>query len=620
MATGKSRLVINGTAGNDQLRGPINTDLILVINGLDGNDFLQGSKRRDLLDGGDGNDTLDGKEGNDVLRGGQGNDTYRVDSKKDRVIERRNRGNNDRIQAFSSYTLTNNQHIETLILKRARRSGTLGSGLPILIGIGNKFANKIRGNRTDNVLRGRQGNDRLIGRAGDDVLHGGIGSDILRGGKGNDVYSLDNVGDRIKEAVGRGIDEVQSSISYVLGDNLEHLFLSGNGSISGTGNALDNRIIGTSSNNTLSGKAGDDHLDGRAGRDHLNGGAGNDHISGGNGNDWLDGGIGRDVLEGGNGDDVYIVESSNDHVIEIADQGIDTVQASINHTLGAFVENLLLLGTANEGIGNGLANELIGNDSDNILSGEGSDDILIGNAGNDRLDGGTGADEMFGGLGNDIFTVDNAGDQAIEHNNAGIDEVRSLITFGLDNAIENLTLIGNSAINGTGNTLDNLITGNDANNILTGGTGNDTLNGQAGDDTLNGNAGNDTLRGGIGNDTLLGQEGNDTLIGTSLGAGSDEVDELTGGADSDVFVVSNFYANSGDQDHAIIHDFIIGEDTIELRQGNTYFLLPLIGIPGITGTGIYLQDSLPIGDLVGIVENVNFTNLNLGDSSQFTFV
>jgi Ca2+-binding RTX toxin-like protein len=57
-----------------------------------------------------------------------------------------------------------------------------------------------------------------------------------------------------------------------------------------------------------------------------------------------------------------------------------------------------------------------------------------------------------------------------------------MVTYALGENVENLTLAGVGAINGTGNSLANLIVGNGANNILTGGLGNDTLMGSAGQD------------------------------------------------------------------------------------------------------------------------------------------
>jgi serralysin len=74
---------------------------------------------------------------------------------------------------------------------------------------------------------------------------------------------------------------------------------------------------------------------------------------------------------------------------------------------------------------------------------------------------------------------------------SGNDTVNSSISYTLTDYVENLTLTGNSAINGTGNQADNIITGNSNANILKGGTGNDTLNGDLGNDTLNGGLGND---------------------------------------------------------------------------------------------------------------------------------
>ena len=65
------------------------------------------------------------------------------------------------------------------------------------------------------------------------------------------------------------------------------------------------------------------------------------------------------------------------------------------------------------------------------------------------------------------------------------------MTLTLAANVENLTLTGAEAINGTGNELANVLTGNTGANTLTGGAGNDTLDGGAGADTLIGGVGND---------------------------------------------------------------------------------------------------------------------------------
>jgi len=89
--------------------------------------------------------------------------------------------------------------------------------------------------------------------------------------------------------------------------------------------------------------------------------------------------------------------------------------------------------------------------------------------------------------------VDSITDVITENANEGTDTIQSSVTFSLATFpnIENLTLTGSSAINGTGNTANNSLTGNAVNNTLDGGDGNDTLNGGAGNDTLIGGNGND---------------------------------------------------------------------------------------------------------------------------------
>ena len=78
------------------------------------------------------------------------------------------------------------------------------------------------------------------------------------------------------------------------------------------------------------------------------------------------------------------------------------------------------------------------------------------------LNGGAGSDTLAGGKGDDIYVVDLPGDRAQEAANEGYDRVRSSVSFALGANIEELTLTGTAAINGTGNALANTITGNAA--------------------------------------------------------------------------------------------------------------------------------------------------------------
>jgi len=246
----------------------------------------------------------------------------------------------------------------------------------------------------------------------------------------------------------------------------------------------------------------DTRLVGTAGADHIFGLVGKDVLTGLGGDDVLDGGADGDKMTGGLGDDTYVVDTVLDKVIELQDEGADTVLTSVlKYTLGANVENVTF-STAGKhsGAGNSLNNVLTGNagkdtltgrDGNDTLAGLGSDDTLSGGNGNDRLDGGAGADKMLGGAGDDTFVVDNAGDLASEGKGKGNDTVETSITWKLDANIEKLVLTGSTVINGSGNQLDNVLTGNAAANMLYGDAGNDTLNGAGGSDTLIGGIGAD---------------------------------------------------------------------------------------------------------------------------------
>lgn len=169
--------------------------------------------------------------------------------------------------------------------------------------------------------------------------------------------------------------------------------------------------------------------------------------------------------------------------------------------------------------GTNVRNILNGTAAADTILGLGGNDDLYGRGGNDTLDGGAGADKMSGGLGNDTYLVDKVGDKAIELASQGTDTVKSKVTFTLGANVENLTLTGTVAVNGTGNTLGNSIKGNSAANRLAGSDGNDTLDGGSGADRLDGGAGNDTIKGGVGDDKITGGFGNDTMFG---GTGADE--------------------------------------------------------------------------------------------------
>lgn len=262
-----------------------------------------------------------------------------------------------------------------------------------------------------------------------------------------------------------------------------------------------------------------------------------DTLYGYDGDDTLDGGLGSDRLVGGKGNDLYILSSAGDVVVELADEGIDTLQAAFNVDLrkAAYVnvENVVLTGTALRADGSDLANALWGNASANTLygysgddtlygyegndtldGGEGDDvlfggagrDFLRGGAGNDHLDGGTGADVMAGGAGNDTYVVNLSTDVVTELANGGTDTVLWGVEGNADLArmanVENLMLTGtgNWSIKGS-DAANDLRGSNNGTNVIYGYGGNDTLSGAMDNEADYGAA--DVLIGGTGNDTYL---------------------------------------------------------------------------------------------------------------------
>jgi len=537
-----------------------------------------GNTLNNVLTGNTAANTLDGKAGADKLTGGLGNDTYIVDNAGDVVTESSTLATEiDTVKSSISYTLGTN--LEKLTL----------TGSAAINGAGNALNNTLTGNAADNVLSGGAGADQLSGSDGADTLYGnedadtldggvgtdfldgGAGTDKMTGGLGNDSYIIDNAGDVVTETstLATEIDTVYSAITYTLGANVEVLTLTGTAAINGTGNTLDNVISGNTAANLLSG--GD-------GADQLNGNAGADTLQGGTGTDFLDGGAGADKMTGGLGNDSYIVDNTGDVVTETSTLAteIDTVYSAITYTLGANLEILTLTGTtAINGIGNTLDNALYGNKAANILS------------------GGAGADQMTGGLGNDTYAVDNVGDAVTETSTltTEIDTVNSSVSYTLGANLERLTLTGAAAINGTGNTLSNILTGNTAANKLTGGDGADLLIGGTGKDTCTlteSVAATDTVRIAAG-DSLVGSF--DVATGFKLGSGvvsTTGVDKL----DLATTVVAANAATVDGIDSGIIHSHSIVNGLIRFDDVDSYTTPLTLTAADLSSVFSYLQNNI----------------------------
>jgi len=390
---------------------------------------------------------------------------------------------------------------------------------------------------------------------------------------------------------------------------------------------------GFAGDDTIRGSSVKDVISGLDGNDRLFGLNGNDTLNGGSGDDLLNGGPGVDKMYGGTADDTYMVDSKSEKVIELADEGSDLVLASVSFTLAANVERLQLFGAGLTGKGNALANTMFGDGSlGGKLYGLDGDDYMLGGSGIDALDGGSGADTMFGGACNDTYSVDNAGDVVREDStfgvdDGGIDAVNASTSFTLGAFVENLTLTGAVAVDGTGNDLANNIKGNNAVNHLTGGAGDDALTGNGGADIMDGgedadvyfadvsdiihdtgtsgidkvlssgsftlatgsgieqlatrsgvvggnlagDEGANTITGNTGANVLNGKAGNDTLVGdagTDTLIGGVDQDRMTGGADADIFRFAAGDSLATTVGYDTVQDFETGIDRIDLSIFN----------------------------------------------------
>ncbi len=612
------------------------------ISGSDGNNFIKGNVYNNSLRGGAGDDSIYGGGGNDILEGGSGNDVLRGGTKE-----------ND---SFSEPNANNT----TYIFGR-------GDGQDIIEDfdetLGNQDTIQFKaGISPADLMLSRQPSD-IEGR--DNLVIDIMGSDDKITIK-NYFYIPPNTSETYwaieQFKFANGTVWNMTAIQARLNDN------------SNNATAANNTIVGNDSNEIINALGGDDLVSGGLGNDVINGGAGNDILFGNYGDDTLDGGAGNDELHGGSGNNAYrfgkgygqdiIIQSvsagtHNSIVIgpdvlstdiKVSRNGDDLImkidgtsdQISIRHFFidskaeipkiifadGTQWDAAILRDMSRTIRGTSAADMLIGTVDNNIMYGLDGADTIDGYEGNDHLDGGLGADAMYGWEGDDAYVVDNTGDKIEEGTGEGNDTVMSSITFTLPSDIENLTLTGIGLINGTGNSLANVIVGNSANNTLDGGAGADTMSGGAGNDTyilnaiddvvaesvdagidhvkssttyvLGSNVENLTLTGtntinGTGNsldNTLIGNSASNTLTG---GAGRDTLngsaggDKMIGGAADDIYIVDNM----GD---VVTENAEEGKDLVNASVSYTLSAnvetLVLTGTTSINGVGNTLDNLL----------------------------
>lgn len=570
------------------------TDTLLAIEGLSGSrDFadrltgngghnlLSGLGGNDTLDGGAGNDTLAGNGGNDSLQGGLGDDELHTDGGRDTVD---GGAGADTLVLAGDLGDYAREKVSATDLRLTHKAG----GDTVLVRNVEQF-------RFDSGTLGLDDVTFNIASSANDTIASTQADDVLAGGAGNDVYVVRHDGVKVIELVNGGSDTVQSDSSHVLGENVEALVLTGEATIDGTGNALNNAITGNAADNTL------------------------------------DGGIGKDTLAGGAGDDFYVIDNAGDVVIELEGAGNDAVRTTLaSYTLGSFVEQMLYTGAGTfTGTGNGLGNLLMtmsaagarlsGLDGDDTLvGGAGADslaggngnDVLVYNGGKDSIDGGAGTDSMVFLPGLDSYNTVRTGErelQLTDKASQAVIVVRNVETFHFGQQAYDFADLAGA---GNPGSWGDRVTGTVDNDLLDGKGGADTMAGLEGDDrytvenkddiiveqadggtdtavvtiataatyvladhvdnaivtskaavnvtgnggdnALTGNGAANVLDGGSGNDTLDGSAGNDRLLGGAgddvyrIDAAGDKVVELPGAGTDTVQTSLAVYALGAD--------------------------------------------------------------------------
>lgn len=537
LATGSAQ---NGLGGVDSLSNFEN------VTGSAYADKLSGNALDNVLDGGRGNDILDGRGGNDVLIGGAGNDTYLFDLGYgvDRIVE------ND-LTAGNTDTVLFGAGIRVQQLWFSRAGDDLIVAMP---GTADRLT-------VTNWFLGAQYQVEIFQTASGAFLHAAGVSALV------DAMAALSPTVPLAALTAEQQSALWPAVKTAWGLTRPEAL----------------KLEGSAGNDVLIGGAGDDTLYGHGGDDKLHGGDGDDTLYGGDGIDHLYGGAGRNTLVGGAGSDVYHVDSADDVIIELPDQGTDRVFATVSYTLADNVEHLHLEGDqAIDGTGNGGNNLLLGNGAANTLNGGGGDDTLNGGGGDDTLIGGDGNDRYViardSGMDRVIEDDDTAGNNDVVAFGAGVAadqlwfsrlgndlEVRIIGTAGgvtisnwflgaryrveqftttqgailREDKVEALVAAmaamtppppGQSALTAAQALALKTVMSASWTGVVNGPL---TLSGTAGDDILEGASNNDVLWGLDGDDILIGNDGDDHLHG---GTGANT---LIGGKGNDVYYIDS---------------------------------------------------------------------------------
>lgn len=449
------------------------------------------------------------------------------------------------------------------------------------------------------------GNDRISNTGSNVSIAGGTGNDsiynhgdsvTINGDRGNDYISISGANNLIKYRVGDGNDTIQGfradSTLSISGDSyskrvsgndiivnvgMEKITLIGAASLPSVniaGVEVFNYIDLSDDNNAFKNTVDEATIVAMGGNDTLNNYGDNALIDGGAGNDKI-----RNYGDGALIDCV----DGNDSVRNYADN-VTINGGTGNDTLRNYGEEVVFDYVAGDG-----NDKIYGFDETSTLSisGDGYSTTKSGN--NIIVTVGDGKITLAGAANLEELNIEGT---LKEKNLKLTDSDAATVTLPTDYESADASA-RTTAIQITGNALDNSIIGGNADNTIAGGAGNDSLYGNTGNDSINGGSGDDYIQGSGGNDKLYGYTGNDTLWG---GEGNDS---LWGQAGADIFV----YFDGDDYD--IIYSF---DDTDMLEISGDFTATYNAKTKAVSFNVGYVNDAIVLKNFTASTFKVNGEN------------
>ena len=302
-------------------------------------------------------------------------------------------------------------------------------------------------------------------------------------------------------------------------------------------------------------------------------GAGDDRISFSGANAFISSGAGNDTIEGvsrfsadspaGQSGEFEFRASGGDNQISFVGTSTEVLKVNTGNSNDQVAVSGGSLELMDTGGNNRIEFQATASQFATVETGNGADDIAI-NSSRATVIAGGGDDRI------EILQTEATGNwsviEALSGNNQiqVISEANNSSTFiNTGQGQDRLEIFASQAEISVGDGNDQVNAQQSGASIINGESGNDLIVAGAGGNQLQGGAGNDTLASGLGSDNIQGGAGRDILIGSQVGGPRSEIDTLSGGQGSDLYVLGDqsgsFYSSSGNDDYAVIAELGSGD-------------------------------------------------------------